>query len=261
MTVFTLASSSAGNCCLVSHGNTHILIDAGISLRRIREGLRGAGLTPDDLDCVLVTHDHIDHVSGLNILVKYHKTPVFSSFGTGAGICRSMPETEPYLNFCETGTELGIGDIAIQSFSTPHDAPGSVGYTLEAGGKKMVYVTDLGRLTDEVVLASCGADIAVIEANHDLDMLENGPYPRFLKDRILSGHGHLANNDCGRLAAILADSGARYILLGHLSRENNTPGIARDTVMYALFDEGFSVGEDVELDVAPPYTPGRIYTL
>ena len=261
MTVYTLASSSSGNCTVVSHGNTHVLIDAGISLRRLRNGLQNTGLTPDDLDCVLVTHDHIDHISGIKMLVKYHKTPIFSSFGAGAGLCSIMPETEPFINFFETGAEFNLGEITVQSFNTPHDAPGSVGYTLKADGKKMAYATDLGCLTDEVVIASCGADIAIIEANHDREMLKNGPYPRFLKNRILSRSGHLANSDSGHFAAMLADSGARYILLAHLSRENNTPALAHDAALFALLDEGFTVGKDIELDVAPPYTPGRMYVI
>jgi len=147
------------------------------------------------------------------------------------------------------------------SFSTPHDAPGSVGYRLQAGCKSLVYATDLGWVTDEVAVAMGGADIAVIEANHDREMLRNGPYPGFLKKRILSKFGHLANNDSGKLAALLAVSGTRFIQLAHLSRENNTPELARETVRLALCKEGIETGRDVELDVAPPYSMGRTYKL
>ena len=141
MTVYTLASSSSGNCTLVSYGNTHILIDAGISLRRIRDRLREISLSPDNIDCVLVTHEHTDHISGIRMLVKYHKTPVFSSLGERFGICLSAPEAEPFLNCFKTGTHFDIGGIVVSSFRTPHDTNGSVGYTLTAGGIKLAYAT------------------------------------------------------------------------------------------------------------------------
>jgi len=261
MKVCTLASSSSGNCTVVSHGDTHILIDAGISLRRIREGLHRIGLTPDELACVLITHEHTDHVNGLQMLVKYHMIPVFTSYGAGNGICDIIPEAEPFINCFETGSEFRLDGITVRSFSTPHDASGSVGYTLQAGGAKLVYVTDLGCVTDEVMFASRGADIAVIEANHDRDMLKKGPYPPFLKKRILSEHGHLANSDSGSFAVKLASAGARYILLAHLSKENNTPALARRTVADALIGDGFTEGKNVELDVAPPDTMSRMYTI
>lgn len=261
MRILTLASSSSGNCTIVSYGNTHVLIDAGISLRRIRDGLRRMDLTPGDLTCVFVTHEHIDHIKGINILVKYHKTPIFTSPGTGLGISNVIPESEPYMNCFSPGGWLEIGDIAVRSFATPHDSFESVGYELRAGGKTLVYATDLGRLTEEVVIAACETDVAIIEANHDTDMLKRGPYPESLKRRILSDHGHLSNSDSARFAVQLADFGARYMQLAHLSRENNTPALARDTVEFALYDFGAMVGKDVELDVAPPDTPGRLYDI
>jgi len=261
MTICTLASSSSGNCSIVSHGNTHILIDAGISLRRIRTGLHHFGLSPDDLDGVFVTHEHSDHISGLEMLTKYHKIPVFSSFGGGVGICGAVTWIEPFLSCFEIGAALEIGDISVCSFCTPHDAAGSVGYTVLAGGKKFVYVTDLGHVSDVVAQAAAGADIAMIEANHDIEMLRRGPYPAFLKRRVLSDHGHLANKDSGEFAAKLADSGTRNIQLSHLSRQNNTPELALATVERALSAKGITPARDVELDVAPPYEMGRVYVV
>ena len=237
------------------------MIDMGISLRRVKESLRSFGLSPGELTGVIVTHEHIDHIRGLKMLVKYHKTPVFSSYGTGSGIVAAYPEAEPFINVFETGSDLDFGGMAVRSFSTPHDASGSVGFTLSANGKKLAYVTDLGFVTREVAGAALGADIAIIEANHDKEMLRRGPYPLSLKTRILSEHGHLANSDSGDFAVSLADSGLRYVMLAHLSRENNTPEIARATVGDALRAAGFEVGRDVELDVAPPDTPGRVYEL
>jgi len=261
MTVCTLASSSSGNCTVVSHGKTHVLIDAGISMRRIKVGLQHFGLTPDDLTCVLVTHEHSDHISGIAMLVKYFKTPIFTSSGTGNMICGIMPYVNPYMNCFEAGTELELGEIIVRGFRTPHDSTESLGYRLLAGGNTLVYVTDLGCVTDEVVDATRGADIAVIEANHDREMLRSGPYPAYLKRRILSAHGHLENSDSGIFAARLAVSGARFIQLSHLSRENNTPRLAYETVERILSEKGVAVGKDAELDVAPPYTMGRVYRL
>ena len=261
MRICTLASSSSGNCAVVSHGKIHILIDAGISLRRIKDCLRGFGLSPGDLGCVLVTHDHIDHIRGMQMLLKYHKTPVFSSHGTACSMLAAFSEAEPFVNVFETGSAFDFGGVAVQSFSTPHDASGSVGFTLSAAGKKLAYVTDLGFVTDEVLNAALGSDVAIIEANHDRDMLRRGPYPQFLKRRILSEHGHLANGDSGDFAVSLAASGLRYVMLAHLSRENNTPQLAHTTVGDALLKAGFPVGRDVELDIAPPDAPGRIYEL
>jgi len=261
MTICTLASSSSGNCTVVSHGNTHFLIDAGISLRRIKDGLRRVGLTPNDLAGVLVTHEHSDHVNGIKMLVKYHKTLVFSSIGTCNGICSAIPEAEPYVNRLEIGAAFELGEITVRSFCTPHDSSESVGYRLTAGGKTLAYVTDLGYVTEEVMDATYGADIAIIESNHDRDMLKTGPYPHFLKRRISSKHGHLSNCDSASLAARLASSGTRILQLSHLSRENNTPGLARKTVENSLIADGFAIGRDIELDVAPPFTPSRMYVL
>jgi len=261
MTVWTLASSSSGNCTIVSHGDTHLLIDAGISLRRIREGLKSLGLSPDELTGVLVTHEHSDHIGGIEMLVKYHKTPVFASCGSGYGICCALPGADPFVNCFEAGISFELGDITVSSFRTPHDAIESVGFRLVAGGSTLVYATDLGSLTDEVIDAASGADTALIEANHDKEMLKNGPYPPFLKRRILSARGHLSNNDCGKLAAKLALSGTRILQLSHLSCENNTPGLARKTVEAALCKHMIEIGRDVVLDVAPQFEPGKVYVV
>ena len=261
MTICTLSSSSSGNCTIVSHGDTHILIDAGMSLRRTKESLRELNLSPSMLACVLITHEHSDHISGLPMLLKYHKTSVFTSFGTGNGICGIIPEAEPFINCFEPGTELELGDICVKSFRTPHDSSESLGFTLSAGGKRLVYATDLGCVTAGVMEAALGADVAIIEANHDLQMLKNGPYPPFLKARILSDYGHLENSDCGEFAARLAHSGTRHIQLAHLSRTNNTPELAYNTVRDVLKANGVKPGKDVSLDVTPHFTSGRVYKL
>jgi len=261
MTICTLASSSSGNCTIVSHDDTHILIDAGISLKRIRDNLKNLGITPDDLTGVLITHEHSDHTNGLKMLSKYHEIPIFTSFG-GADKIRSLtPEVKPFVNGFEIGTVFDLGGIAIRSFRTPHDAHESVGYRLSAGGKTFAYVTDLGCVTDDVLDGTMGADIAFIESNHDREMLKSGPYPSSLKRRVLSAYGHLSNVDCGQYAVQLVLSGTQTLQLSHLSCENNTPGTALRTVEKALMEGGFAVGHHVQLDVALPFTPSRMYVL
>ena len=261
MRICTLASSSSGNCTIVSNDNIHLLLDTGISLRRIRDGLRSFSLSPGDLSGVLITHSHVDHISGLSMLLKYHKVPVFCSYGTGCGIISGCPEAAPFLNIFDVGSEFDLGGLIVSSFSTLHDAADSVGFTLSANGVKLAYVTDLGCVTDEVVEASLGANIAIIEANHDEEMLRRGSYPPFLKRRILSARGHLANSDCARLAIKLAGSNMHFAQLSHLSLENNTPDLAWATVHDALESAGFKTGVDFELDVAPHGAMSRVYDI
>lgn len=232
MRLVTFASGSTGNCALVSGGG-HILIDAGISLRRIRAGLSLSGLTPEDVSGVLITHEHADHISGLAMLVKYHKIPVYAPAAVAGFLRGSIPGIGPCLREISPGEAFSLGDMRIRAFPTPHDARQSVGYRIE-NGAVFGFATDMGCVTEEVVSGLSGADAAVIEANHDVDMLCAGPYPGYLKRRVLSDRGHLSNEESAALALRLAQSGTRTIVLGHLSRENNTPSLACRTVRQTL---------------------------
>jgi len=261
MTICTLSSSSSGNCTIVSNGSTHLLVDAGISLRRIREGLKTFDLTPDDLTGVLVTHEHSDHISGIEMLVKYHKIPIFSSCGTAIGICNTLPNAAPFINGFEIGASFKLGTIEVLSFATPHDACESVGFRMKTNRVTFAYATDLGHITPEVTSAMSGADIAFIESNHDPEMLIKGPYPQQLKKRIVSKYGHLSNNDCGSFAVLLAQSGTKKLQLSHLSRENNTPVLAAKTVKAALLESGVKIDVDISVDVALPFAPSRTYEI
>lgn len=260
MKLCTLASSSSGNCALVSHGRTHILIDAGISLRRITKSLKALEVSPKELTAVLVTHEHTDHISGLRMLTKHHFVPIFAPEKVAQALLRAMPEAEPLIRRILPGAGFELGEMGVTSFRTPHDTPESVGYRLTAAGKTLAFATDCGCLTRELVEGTAGADIAVIEANHDVEMLINGSYPEYLKRRILSQRGHLSNDDCGRLAVILGQGGTRRLVLAHLSRENNTPQAALRTVSDALRRAGAQPG-DVEVGLAPPDDPGALYIL
>lgn len=244
MRIVTFASGSTGNCCLVSDGGVNVLIDAGISARRIVQGLGVLGLAPQDVCGVLITHEHSDHISGLPVLVKRTGMRIFAPSELGEVLKRVKPELSESIDYIPTDGGLCVGDVRITAFPTPHDASASFGYRIE-GSEVFAFATDTGHISDELLEGLQGADTVVIEANHDKVMLKNGPYPPFLKHRVLSKHGHLSNDDCAKLACLLADSGTRQIILGHLSQQNNTPEAAETAVSEALS------GRNVKIYTAP----------
>lgn len=233
MKTVLFASGSKGNCTLVSDGGTHILIDAGISARRIRTGLLEQGLTMNDVGGVLITHEHSDHICGLPVLLRRDPVPVYALPEVAAALRNSMPEHAQLLREIHPDEAFALGEIEITPFCTLHDAAASCGYRFDGSGC-FGFCTDLGVVTDTVREALCGVDCAVIEANHDVMMLREGRYPAFLKRRILSDNGHLSNDSAGELAVYLAAHGTRCLILGHLSRENNTPEKALEAVASAL---------------------------
>ena len=253
----TLASGSSGNCLLVTDGRTHLLVDAGISARRICKSLKELGVDPKELSGVLITHEHTDHISGLATLTKQLRLPVYASRGTGRQLCYRIAFLEELLRPFQAGDGFSVGDVDVESFPTPHDTAESVGYALSAGGRKAAVVTDLGYVTEAVSRGIRGADLLVAEANHDVEWLQSGPYPYFLKARILGDRGHLSNEAGAELACAAVEDGARAVILAHLSSENNTPARAYEIVRAALERRGAAVGADVSLEVAPRSEPGR----
>ncbi|MCD8383006.1 MAG: MBL fold metallo-hydrolase [Clostridiales bacterium] len=249
MQLYTLASGSSGNSTLCIQGNTCLLVDAGISCRKITTRLAQAGRSPEDLDGILVTHTHSDHISGLSILLKGRSVPVYATRAAGQMLLRRVPSLSPEgLYILEPGEEIAIGALTVCPFATPHDSPGSVGYRLSGGGRRAAVVTDLGWLSPEVLEALDGVDLALVEANHDVEWLRSGPYPPALQARILGDHGHLSNEMGGELAVRLARSGTGTLILAHLSRENNTPERARSVVSAMLERAGC---RNTRLFVAP----------
>lgn len=244
MRIVTFASGSTGNCSLITEGGTNILIDAGISMRRTLAALEQLGLAPRELSGVLITHEHSDHISGLNMLVKHHNIKIFAPEALCCVLAKMKPQIANNLNRISENDKTDFGDIAVGCFRTPHDAAYSVGYRFE-GESTIAYATDTGHISDELVRGLEGAQLALIESNHDPEMLRTGPYPYYLKQRILSPRGHLSNYDSGKLALHLAKSGTKHIILGHLSRENNTPELAYKTVRDAISTE------KAEISVAP----------
>lgn len=247
----TLASGSSGNCLLVSDGSTHVLIDAGISARRITTGLKALGVDPHDLSAVLITHEHSDHINGLPVLSKQLDVPICTAHATGSRICGRMPEIFDHIHSFSAGEHLQIGTLEVSSFPTLHDCACSVGYVVtDEHGVKMALATDLGTVTEFVRQGVAGARAVIVEANYDYDMLRWGPYPIQLKERILSDHGHLSNELGGELALYAVERGAQRVILGHLSKENNTPALAYETVSNVLARGGVKLDRDCALTVA-----------
>ena len=246
MNIKVFASGSGGNCMLLSERDTHILIDAGISMRRLQQSLRAHDLEIDDIGGVLITHEHSDHVSGLKMLLKYYGLPLYAPHTVASRLSGMIPDAGEELHIIRPGEEFRLGRVKIRAFHTPHDTDESVGYRVEGKGI-FALATDMGHVTEEVLEGLAGADTVLIESNHDLDMLYNGPYPVRLKRRILSDRGHLSNADCAALAIKLAEMGTRTMILGHLSRENNRPELALRETEQAL------EGRSVRVYCAPVY--------
>ena len=237
-TVHTLASGSSGNALVLSWEGGHLLVDAGISCRRVRQGLQALGLDLGDLDGIFITHTHSDHISGLQTLLKHTDCPVYASAQAGRDLLRRMVLLEERLQ--EAEGSLWVKDCAVTAFPTSHDAPGSRGYRFDTPDGGFGLLTDSGFVTPEAAAVLPGVALAVLEANHDVETLRSGPYPYFLKKRILGPEGHLPNEDAAAFAVTLTRAGAREIVLAHLSRENNTPAMALRAVETALSAAGLN---------------------
>ncbi len=239
-----LASGSRGNCALVSSTQTRILLDAGISCRETFKRLKSVGEDPRALSAILITHEHSDHIYGLTTLAKRLCIPVFMTAATHAAWARAMrtvngerPRIERLEKF-ESGHRFQIGDIEIKPFTIPHDAADPVGFTFRAEGVKISFVTDLGYLPANVRDHLRGSDILVLESNHDVEMLRGGPYPWSVKQRVASNVGHLSNEKLADFFTGDYDNNAAFVVLAHLSEQNNHPEIARREAENALADRG-----------------------
>ena len=246
--VSLLASSSRGNAAYIRCGHTHLLIDAGISCRRIEKGLRRFGAELSDLDAVFITHEHTDHVSGLPVLLKRTHVPVYPTAETW----RAMgPKVAAYQNcFVQLPRRLSVGEVQVVPFATSHDAARSVGYSVYHEGCKITLATDLGIITPSVMAAAAWSDILILEANHDEELLRHGPYPYALQQRILGPQGHLSNTTAAQFLAQLPRRSLTKVLLAHRSEHNNTPAITVHTMRRVLADCGVVIGQDVLLRLA-----------
>ena len=246
-----LFSGSSGNALYVGTDKTKILIDAGLSGAKITAEMDKIGVSPAELKAILVTHEHADHISGVGVLSRRYHLPVYASLGTWAAMSGKVGAIDAGCRISfETGEDFSIGDLDIRPFPTPHDAADPVGYAVSAAGSRVAIATDIGAVRDGWLREVEGADVLLLEANHDVDTLKASRYPYELKRRILSTRGHLSNDDAGKAAAELAKRGVRVIVLGHLSGENNFPELAYASVACALEEAGLKPGRDVMLSVA-----------
>ena len=249
MKIFTIASGSTGNCTLVTDRDTCVLIDAGISMKRIVTALNSLGYSMSQLSGIMITHEHSDHISAIPMLLKHYEIPIFAPRTVANHLRWSIAGVDAYISELSVSNENSVGELLVTPFHTPHDTDECVGYRIQ-GSSSFGFCTDCGHVTDEVLEGLKGVDAAVIEANHDLTMLRYGPYPATLKRRILSDRGHLSNDSSGYLARELLASGTGSVVLGHISRENNTPALAMETVTEALKKDGAELKRDIDLDFA-----------
>ncbi len=253
--LLSLKSGSSGNSSLFTHKGTNILIDCGMSGRCLTETLKNLDMSGHDIDAILVTHEHIDHVQGVGVISRRFNIPVFATEQTFDGMNVGRIEDEN-IRIIEPDRPFEIGNVLVDAFSIPHDAKDPVGYRLFANGKKYAVATDIGTMTNELFDSLSGSREIILEANHDTQMLINGSYPDNLKERILGNFGHMSNDLSGKTALSLVNRGTEKIMLSHLSNENNTPEIAFNTVKSYLKDGGVSE-KDVYLTVAKRYEVTR----
>ncbi|MEG2174113.1 MAG: MBL fold metallo-hydrolase [Oscillospiraceae bacterium] len=255
----TLASSSAGNSTYIACSTGMILIDAGVSCRKITLALETLGAQASDLCAVLLTHDHIDHIRGLRVLLKKTQAVLYAPSEVLDSVMRQGMLPEDTVSETVGDKSFLAGGMQILAFPTPHDSAGSVGYRVEtADGHRLAVATDLGCVTDAVERGVAGCEAVVLESNYDPTLLRMGSYPYFLKQRIASDQGHLANEHSADFARRLVEGGTTRLVLGHLSRENNNPALARQASACALQAAGAVEGLDYELMVAPYDGPGRL---
>ncbi len=249
----SLFSGSSGNCTYVATADGGILVDAGVSAKRISEALAQRDIPPSSIKAVLVTHEHSDHVAGLRVLCKKYGWPVLASVGTLDALTEGdKVAASQRLYVLSPGKAVGIYGLRITPFSTPHDSRECLGFRIEGEDRALALATDIGYMTDEIRAALTGCQLVHIESNHDPVMLRNGPYPFYLQQRILGDDGHLSNDACAAVLPALVASGTTRLVLAHLSRQNNTPQLAADTATQALADAGAAVGRDCLLEVAQP---------
>ena len=229
----SIASGSSGNCIYAGSADTSVLIDAGISGKRIEQGLNDLELTTADVDGILITHEHSDHIKGLGVLARRYGLPVYATAGT-IGVLREMTSVgkipEGLFHPVRADEPFMIGDLEVRPFNISHDAAEPVGYRIGHNGKAAAVATDMGCYSDYTIECLKDLDVLLIESNHDVRMLEAGRYPYYLKRRILGEKGHLSNETAGRLLCRVLHEGIREIFLGHLSRENNYEELAFETV-------------------------------
>lgn len=263
ITFCTLFSGSSGNAVYLGTERGAILIDCGMSGKQTLDAMHNAGLDPEELDAIFITHEHSDHVKGAGILSRKLNLPIYATEGTWAGMENALGSIPAHHRVViEAGESFFLNDLEVVPFSLPHDANDPVGYRIYTPRASVAVATDLGYFAQNVQDAVMGAEVVLLESNHDPDLLKRNPhYPQHLKSRILGRKGHLSNASGAEAAVRLAQGGTRHLLLGHLSSENNTPDMAYRTTRAALENAGACIDRDVTLHVAARYEVSHLYTI
>ena len=249
----SFGSGSSGNCYYLGTATDGLIVDIGVGLRTLKKHARDYGISLSTVHRILITHDHADHIKSVGAFCHEYNVPVYATEKVHQGIdhnyCVQRKLLKEHKQFLDPGT------------SVPHDASENVGYKIEADGIVFVIMTDAGSVTEEMKAFIAEANYLVIEANHDVEMLQGGPYPQYLKDRIISPNGHLSNKDCGIMLAENMTERLKHVWLCHLSEENNHPELARKTVDAILRSYGIIPGKDIELEVLKRKMPSEVYEL
>ncbi len=248
MKLCSIASGSSGNCIFAGTDTTSLLIDTGISGKRVEQGLNEIGHTAKEMDGILITHEHSDHISGLGVISRRYGIPIYTTKGTWEAIlkCKTTGQMpEELFREIEPDQEFILGDIRINPVAVSHDAAMPTAFILRHGPKSMAVMTDLGRYDDYIIERLQHLDVLLLEANHDVHMLQVGTYPYYLKQRILGDRGHLSNELSGRLLSEVLHDNFKAVILGHLSKENNYEKLAYETVRLEidLADNPYHAGD------------------
>lgn len=257
MIMAPIASSSSGNCIFIEEEGTKLLVDAGLSKIKIERGLSTYDISPESLDGILITHDHSDHIKGLGVFLRKYEVPVYATMETIGSIFLNKKlgklNKELFVPI-EKESKFSVKNLWIHPIAICHDATDSVCYRFDAKDKSCAIVTDLGTYDANLLNKLQNLDAILIESNHDVDMLKNGDYPDYLKQRILGDNGHLSNELCGKLLNNIVNPKLKYVILGHLSKENNTPDLALDTVKNEMGTGDYFL-DSVDIQIAKRVEP------
>lgn len=258
MRVITLSSGSSGNCIYVESEKTKLIVDVGLTGKLAVSLMEMAGINPYELDAIFVTHEHIDHVKGVGVFSRKFDLPIFANEKTWLAMQKKIGNINPKnINVFKSNTFFAFRDLDIQTVSTFHDAIDPVFYIFYQNNKKVSILTDTGTISNTIIDNVRNSDFLLLESNHDVNMLINGPYPYDLKMRIKSDYGHLSNDQASNLMESVLVGNGQKLVLGHLSKNNNTHEIAYESMKIFLENKGIELGKDVSLDVAKEFIPGK----
>lgn len=258
----SLFSGSSGNSIYVGTEKTNVLVDAGLSGKRVSNSLREIGISPKEINALLVTHEHIDHIRGVGVMSRMFNIPVYANTNTWESMQNIIGNiSNDNIRIIDNSIPFTIGDIEVKPFSTPHDAADPFGYCFFNDGTKISIATDIGHVSDCVFDSIKDSNLILLESNHDVEMLKFGPYPYALKRRILSDVGHLSNDSAGEAIVKLLRDKRMTVILGHLSEQNNYPELAYRTVVSILEENGIDINSDIKIDMAGRNSVSSFYEL